>query len=137
MKFKKIMLFSTVFALAPMTSCGGQESNNNNNNNNGNNGDNNEITLTGINLNIDKSEITLEETANLTVTFEPENATNKEYTFTYDSSLLSITNNVVHPITVGEGEIKVVSKEGSFEDSVSIKIVEPGEDNMVSEAEFI
>lgn len=137
MKFKKIMLFSTVFALAPMTSCGGQESNNNNNNNNGNNGDNNEITLTGINLNIDKSEITLEETANLTVTFEPENAANKEYTFTYDSSLLSITNNVVHPIKVGEGEIKVVSKEGSFEDSVSIKIVEPGEDNMVSEAEFI
>lgn len=138
MKLKKIALFCTIFALTPMVSCGGEKENDDpNNNNNNNNNENQTVAVKGIDLSIDKNEITLDEVANLTVTFTPSNATNKEYTFTFDSSLMSITNNVVEPLKVGEGEIKVISKEGSFEDTVNIKIVEPEEDIMVSSEELI
>ena len=137
MKFKKIALFCSVFTLIPATSCGQEEVIKDDN-----------ISLNGINLSIDKSEIKLDETANLTVTFEPEDATNKNYAFSYDSSLLSINNNVVSPLKVGEGEIKVISEDGGFEDSVTIKILDSEKEDedddkdeeeidMVSEQEFI
>lgn len=63
------------------------------------------ITLT---VNINKKSIQLNDTATISYEITP-NVSNKEVTMTYDSSIISIENNIIKPLKIGETDLCITS----------------------------
>lgn len=89
-----------------------------------------DIHLESINLSISSNDIFIDETAKLTVTFNPLDAKNKNFTYSFNPiDSISISENVVTPLKVGDVVITATSEEGNFASSVNLKINE--RENMV------
>ena len=82
------------------------------------------IPLTAIDVTADKTEIELKDTANLTVTYNPEDTTDSK-TVTWSSSnekVLTVKDGVV--TAVGYGKATITAKVGEFTDTVEITVLE-------------
>ena len=95
-----------------------------------------DIHLESINLSISSNDIFIDETAKLTVTFNPLDAKNKNFTYSFNPiDSISISENVVTPLKVGDVVITATSEEGNFASSVNLKINE--RENMVDNATLL
>ena len=89
-----------------------------------------EIPVTGIEMDIDSLEIDLasENTAVLTPTIFPSNATNKNVIwYTSDADVASVSNGVVTANAVGEVYISAVAEDGQYEATCYINIIDSSE----------
>lgn len=94
------------------------------------------IPVTGISLTIDKETLYVGDSATLSVTILPENATNREYVFSTDApNKIRIEGNQVTALETGEVQISAQSKEGKFISSVKLTIQERR--NTVSDEQFL
>lgn len=94
------------------------------------------IPVTGINLTSDKETLLVGESATLSATILPENASNREYVYkTNVENVVSIEGNKVTALEIGEVEISATSKDGGFISSIKLTIQERR--NTVSDKQFL
>ena len=101
MKKSLILLPLALFALS-IVAC-----NNNNQNNNSNNTQQNTGTVSGVSLNYEKLTMYVGKSATLSAVIEPENASNKEVSWSSsDTSVADVDGGVITGVAEGEATIK-------------------------------
>ena len=83
------------------------------------------IAVDGVSLDIDKLTLKKGETETLTATVSPENAANKEVTWSSDyPEIASVDNGQVTAVAVGKATITVTTKDGNYKDTCEVNIEE-------------
>ena len=103
--------------------------------NNGSGSDSKEFTLTinpapilvtGVKLNTETLELFTGNTATLTATVEPDNATNQNVTWSSsDPSVATVANGVVTAVGAGTATITVTTEDGDFTDTCEVTVEQP------------
>ena len=84
------------------------------------------IAVTGVSLDRSTMELAPDGTATLKATVMPENATNKEVTWSSSNSIATVVNGVVTAgATVGEAIITVTTADGSFKANCTVNVIMP------------
>ena len=83
------------------------------------------IAVDGVSLDIDKLTLKKGETETLTATVSPENAANKEVTWSSDyPEIASVDNGQVTAVAVGKATITVTTKDGNYKDTCEVNVEE-------------
>ncbi|QIW89155.1 tail morphogenetic protein H [Staphylococcus phage Twort] len=84
------------------------------------------IGLISITLDVDTLDLTVKETHQLNVTFEPSTASNQNVKYESDSEHATVTpEGLVEAVSVGSANITVTSEDGSHTDVVAVTVKEP------------
>ncbi len=82
--------------------------------------------VTGITLNITEKTLKIGESATLTATVTPEDASNKNVIWTSsDNTIATVESGVVKALKVGQAEITAKTEDGSFEAKCTITVIQP------------
>ena len=82
------------------------------------------VAVTGVTLDKHTSEIIIGGTDTLTATIAPENATNKNITWSSDNeAVATVADGVVTSLSVGDATITVTTADGSFTDTCDVSVV--------------
>ena len=86
-----------------------------------------DVAVTGVTLNEDKVTLTVDETATLTATVVPEDATNKTVTWTSShSNVATVENGIVTAKEKGTTTITVTTKDGGFSATCEVTVMPKG-----------
>ncbi len=93
------------------------------------------VSVTGVDLNYSEYSLSLSGSVQLTATVSPDNATNKDVTWsTSDSSVATVSSEgLVSAVAEGNATITVTTDDGSFTDTCSITVTNSGGDDPVDE----
>lgn len=91
------------------------------------------VSVTGVELNYSEYSLSLSGSVQLTATVSPDNATNKDVTWsTSDSSVATVSSEgLVSAVAEGNATITVTTDDGSFTDTCSITVTNSGGDEPV------
>lgn len=86
----------------------------------------NTIGVTSISLDVETLDLTIGDTHQLEVTFDPESASNKNVTYESNSEHATVSESgLVEAVSAGEATITVTSEDGSHMDTVTVTVKEP------------
>lgn len=92
------------------------------------------IRVSSVDLTCNKQTMFLDEVASLVVTINPSDATDKNYSFSMSkANVISINNNEITPLNVGDVTITVTTSDGGFTSSVNLIVDERNTHDMVND----
>ena len=124
----KIKLFALALLLSTTFSCNNQSNSNESGSSGTSTGENQVVNVTGLEVSSPDSVLKVGEQMQLNINVLPSNATNKEVEFVLSNNNVSISpTGVVEGLSVGQTDIKVITKDGGFEKTITLTVLEGGE----------
>lgn len=137
-KINKLKILALVLLLSTTVAC-----NNSNSSSQGGNssevssGENQIVNVTGLEVSSSENVLKVGEKIQLNILVLPSNATNKDVDFVLSNDNVSVSSTgVVEGLKVGQTTIKVVTKDGGFEQIISLDILEGGENASLNISDY-